>query len=195
MTASPYGQVIWAATLTVEEKTVSGTGTFFGFSLLNDRGSLEPYAFTHDGETRNPTVLQYLEGSTLRFVSNGGLGSGDFNLYLDGDPFLIENPGAGSTFSFSDHGLTWTDGQEVEVRLTVSRPATGAPAITGTPQVGELLTADISAIMDEDGLPANDQIEYQWISNDGTDDSDIDGATDSTIGRCKPTRARRSRCG
>ena len=86
----------------------------------------------------------------------------------------------GTAFIFSDHGLTWTDEQEVEVRLTVNRPATGAPAITGKPEVGETLTAGISGIMDEDGLPAAAQFAYQWISNDGTDDNDIDGATDST---------------
>ena len=108
------------------------------------------------------------------------MGSEDFNLYLDGAPFLIESPGTDTFLTFSDHGLTWTDEQEVEVRLTVNRPATGAPAITGKPEVGETLTAGISGIMDEDGLPAAAQFAYQWISNDGTDDSDIDGATDST---------------
>ena len=46
--------------------------------------------------------------------------------------------------------------------------------------MGETLTAGISGIMDEDGVPAADQFAYQWISDDGTDDSDIDGATDST---------------
>ena len=55
-------------------------------------------------------------------------------------------------------------------------PATGKPTISGTPQVNQTLTADISSIMDADGLPAAGQFSYQWIS----DDSDIDGATDST---------------
>ena len=177
VTASTYGQVIWAATLTVEEETVAA-GTFFGFSLISDRGSLEPYTFTHDGNSTTVTALQYLEGGLLRFTLSGNLGSADFNLYLDGAPFLIEPPG--TAFEISDHGLTWTDEQEVEVRLTVNRPATGAPAITGKPEVGETLTADVSGIMDEDGVPAADQFAYQWISDDGTDDSDIDGATDST---------------
>ena len=179
VTASTYGQVIWAATLTVEEETVAA-GTFFGFSLISDRGSLEPYTFTHDGNSTFVSILQYLEGGLLRFTLSGNLGSADFNLYLDGAPFLIESPGTDTFLTFSDHGLTWTDEQEVEVRLTVNRPATGAPAITGKPEVGETLTAGISGIMDEDGLPAAAQFAYQWISNDGTDDSDIDGATDST---------------
>ncbi len=178
VTASTYGQVIWAATLTVEEETVAA-GTFFGYSIAG-RGSLEPNSFTHDRNARGSstvTGLQYLEGGSLRLDLNGNLGSEDFNLYLDGAPFLIESPGMVITLEFSDHGLTWTDGQEVEVRLTVNRPVTGAPVVTGTPEVGETLTADISAIMDEDGVPVADQ----WISNDGTGDSDISGATDPTF--------------
>ena len=39
VTASTYGQVIWAATLTVEEETVAA-GTFFGYSIAG-RGSLD----------------------------------------------------------------------------------------------------------------------------------------------------------
>ncbi len=174
VTASTYGQVIWAATLTVEEETVAA-GTFFGYSI-GGRGSLEPNAFTHDGNSPLVTSLQYLEGGTLQFIFNGDLGSEDFNLYLDGAPLLIESPGTANDIRFSDHGLSWTDEQEVEVGLTVNRPATGAPAITGKPEVGETLTAGISGIMDEDGLPVFGELTYQWIS----DDSDIDGATDST---------------
>ena len=46
--------------------------------------------------------------------------------------------------------------------------------------MNKTLTADVSGIMDADGLPADDQFSYQWIRSDGTDDSDISGATDST---------------
>ena len=55
-------------------------------------------------------------------------------------------------------------------------PAGGAPTISGTPRVGETLTADTTAINDEDGL-TNVSYEYQWIAG-GTD---IDGATGSTF--------------
>ena len=61
----------------------------------------------------------------------------------------------------------------------VNNPATGAPTVTGTAQVGETLTADTSAIADADGL-ANVSYSYEWIRNDGTSDTDITGATDST---------------
>ena len=58
-------------------------------------------------------------------------------------------------------------------------PATGQPAISGTPQVGQMLTADTSGIADEDGL-TNAVFSYQWISNEGSNDADIAGATGSS---------------
>ena len=54
-------------------------------------------------------------------------------------------------------------------------PATGAPAITGTAQVGETLTADTSGISDADGLTLA-TFAHQWIA--GT--ADIAGATGSS---------------
>ena len=49
---------------------------------------------------------------------------------------------------------------------------TGAPAISGTAQVGETLTAGTSGIADADGLD-NTTYRYQWLA----DDADITGAT------------------
>ena len=54
-------------------------------------------------------------------------------------------------------------------------PATGEPAVSGTPQVGEELTASTSGISDADGLD-DARFAYQWIRAD----SDIRGATGST---------------
>ena len=58
-------------------------------------------------------------------------------------------------------------------------PATGAPTITGTAQVGETLTAVTTGIMDETEGLDNVSYMYQWIRVDGTD-ADIAGATSST---------------
>ena len=58
-------------------------------------------------------------------------------------------------------------------------PATGAPTIRGTTQVGETLTADITGIADADGLSGETFI-YQWVSGDGTTDTDMENATGST---------------
>ena len=55
-------------------------------------------------------------------------------------------------------------------------PATGAPTIGGTAEVGETLTADTSGIADADGL-GSVQYEYQWLSSR---DTEIGGATSST---------------
>ena len=60
-------------------------------------------------------------------------------------------------------------------------PATGAPSITGTAGVGQVLTASTTGIADADGLPAN--FSYQWVrvDADGTSNPvDIPGATDAT---------------
>ena len=56
-----------------------------------------------------------------------------------------------------------------------NNPATGAPTISGTLQVGETLTAGTTDISDGDGL-GNAVFAYQWLA----DDSNISGATDST---------------
>ena len=58
-------------------------------------------------------------------------------------------------------------------------PATGAPTISGTAQVGETLTADTSGIADADGL-SGETFTYQWVSSDGTTDTDMENATGST---------------
>ena len=62
-----------------------------------------------------------------------------------------------------------------EVEAKPNTTATGMPNISGTPQVGETLTADTSDIDDEDGL-TNATYEYQWTAGG----SDISGATGSS---------------
>ena len=57
-------------------------------------------------------------------------------------------------------------------------PATGAPTITGTAQVGETLTASTTGIADANGLTTPNYT-YQWIRVDGTE-ADIASANSST---------------
>ena len=56
---------------------------------------------------------------------------------------------------------------------------TGLPVITGTAQVDETLTVDVSGIDDADGLD-NATFSYQWIRTEGGTDTDIAGETDQT---------------
>ena len=79
----------------------------------------------------------------------------------------------------ADNNETLTSAATAAVAARPNTPATGAPTISGTAQVDETLTADVSSINDVDGL-TNVSYSYQWIRNDGTDDADIGGQTGST---------------
>ena len=79
--------------------------------------------------------------------------------------------------SFTDDGgnAETLTSEGTEAVAAANTPATGAPAISGTAQVGETLTANTSGIADADGL-SNVQYEYQWLA----DDAEISGATNAT---------------
>ena len=76
-------------------------------------------------------------------------------------------------------GRTARSYRVVLARAAVNTAPAGLPEISGTPEVGETLTASVSAIEDADGLD-NATFAYQWLANDGTDDSEIAGATGAT---------------
>ena len=59
-------------------------------------------------------------------------------------------------------------------------PATGSITVAGTPEAGETLTASVSDIEDDNGIPEDVVYSYQWVRNDGDDKTDIDGATETT---------------
>ncbi len=84
--------------------------------------------------------------------------------------------------SFTDddgNAETLTSAATAAVAAGPNRPATGAPTISGTGQVGQVLTADTSGITDPDSL-TNVTYSYQWVRVDDGSDSDIAGATSST---------------
>ena len=75
-----------------------------------------------------------------------------------------------------DRGNTESLTTESALIVTAANsPATGAPTISGTAQVGETLTASTSGISDSDGLTSA-TFTYQWLA----DDAAISGATGST---------------
>ena len=79
----------------------------------------------------------------------------------------------------ADNQETLTSAATAAVAARPNSPATGLPTISGTPQAGQTLTANTTGISDADGLD-NVDYSYQWIRNDGTTDTDIQGATSST---------------
>ena len=85
--------------------------------------------------------------------------------------------------SFTDDASkaeTRTSAATAAVSAAPNTPATGAPTITGTAQVGQTLTAGTTAIVDADGLTSVSYT-YQWIrvATDNTE-TNISSATAST---------------
>ena len=81
----------------------------------------------------------------------------------------IQDEAGNPAASFSDQDV------ENNTPPPANTPATGAPTISGTAQVGKTLTAETSAIADADGLD-NVGYSYQWLANG----ADIAGATSSS---------------
>ena len=75
----------------------------------------------------------------------------------------------------TDHNCTYREEVGISCRTVVNQVPGGAPAITGTAQVGQTLTADTSSIVDGDG-PESPSFRYQWLA----DEAAIAGATGAT---------------
>ena len=122
---------------------------------------------------------------SYQWVSNNGTTDTDIT-GATGSTYTLVGADEGKTVkvrvSFTDDAEneeTLTSAATAAVAAKANSPATGAPTISGTAQVGETLAADTSGIADTDGL-SNATFSYQWVSNNGTTDTDITGATDST---------------
>ena len=135
---------------------------------------------------------QTLTADTANIVDQDGLTGVSYTYqWIAGGTDIDGATGSTYTLTSSEQGqtvqvrVTFTDDADNEETLTSeateavaaapNRDATGAPTISGTPQVDETLTASTSAINDQDGLTGVSYT-YQWIAG-GTD---IDGATGSS---------------
>ena len=117
------------------------------FQILRNRPEL--------GETEPLVLVKYHQSSA--------------NAYTDTD---VE---AGVLYVYHVKGMDYFGYTGEASQPAENNPASGAPTISGTAQVGETLTADTSGITDEDGLD-NVSFTYQWLA-DGTV---LSGATGST---------------
>ena len=127
---------------------------------------------------------------TYQWVANDGTADTDIQ-DATGSTYTLVSANEGKTIkvrvSFTDDAAneetltsTATEAVSFAVQQQIANsPATGAPAVTGTAQVGETLTADTTGIADDDGL-SGATFTYQWVANDGTADTDIQDATGST---------------
>ena len=179
-----YSCPIWSATL-----TVGRIGENYGYQrFLNPQaGSLIPDSFVLDGVTYTVGSIQTEADYLTAFGVDRELPVG-FTLDLDGARFESSDASFGSytyghVYTWLGRGMDWDVAEEVAVSLILrerveNTPQTGGPAICGTPQVGQTLTADTAGVSD-DGL-GNAVFEYQWVRSDGVTDTDIAGATGAT---------------
>ena len=143
------------------------------------------------GISGTPQVDQTLTASTSDIDDSDGLTNVSYSYqWTAGGSDINGATGSTHTLTYNEQGqtiqvrVTFTDDADNEETLTSeatvavaaapNREATGLPLINGTPQVGETLTADTSAIVDEDGL-TNVSYRYQWTAGG----SDIAEATGS----------------
>ena len=139
-----------------------------------------------------PQVDQTLTTSTSDIDDSDGLTNVSYRYqWTAGGSDINGATGSSHTLTYSEQGqtiqvrVTFTDDADNEEILTSvateavaaapNREATGAPTISGTPQVDQTLTADTANIADQDGL-SGVSYTYQWIAGG----SDIDGATGSS---------------
>ena len=139
-------------------------------------------------------VGETLTADTSGIADADGLTNATYSYqWLADDAEIAGATGSTYTLADTDEGkaikvqVSFTDGEGNEETLTSAAtgavaaaptpnsPATGAPTISGTAQVGEALTANTSGVADADGL-SNVQYEHQWLA----DDADISGATNAT---------------
>ena len=175
---------IWTGAVTVGNDP-NGSGAT-GYSVFpSGMGSITSPRFRLDDTTNTVTVVAYSEAG-LHLGLQYEL-STSFTLHVGADTFRSEQASmqeGTSAFihTWSDHGLNWTEGDELLVVLLEvfeNTAATGAPTISGTALVGQTLTASTAGIADTDGLDNVSYI-YQWIRSDGSSDADIQGATGSS---------------
>ena len=114
-----------------------------------------------DGLTNAAFSYQWLANDT-------GISGATVNTYTLSDDDVGRN--IKIRVSFTDDGdndETLTSAATATVEARPNAPATGAPTITGTAQVGETLTANTSGITDSDGTD-NATFAYQWLADDIT---------------------------
>ena len=118
--------------------------------------------------TANQSVTRdQLAAGSLVYTPRADNSGSDYTDFL----FLVSGSSEESSFAYK---------MTIDV-TAVNDPATGAPTISGTPEVGETLTASTASIADPDGLTGS--FTYQWlqVDSDGTSNpTNIMGATSNT---------------
>ena len=181
---------IWTSTMTVEARTLIDVIEGYGFSEFGE-GELALKEF--DIGSNNYTIDAILVGlrGRLVFSLDGNTGSltatetAALRLHVCDEDYDFSTATTVSadisTFNWTT-SLDWSppvESRTVYLSLPANNVATGEPAISGTAQAGQELTADASPIMDADGLTSV-SFTYQWVRVDADGMSNPADITDAT---------------
>ncbi len=168
--------IVWSADMLVVEYTAVSIGAASADLFSNIGGA---------GNLQIKSLWSHVPDKDLRLAFTDTFDDAEDHSIIVGD-ITLEFPAGSSgeqSFKWTNVDLDWTDGETIAVSIVPTTPAeptpnttaTGEPTISGTPQVGERLTADTSAISDTDGLDSV-SYNYQWLAAD----ANIQHATGST---------------
>ena len=190
----PYSStftVVGSTTAVDARDNTSTTGTGVPIYWLNGNKVADNYADFYDGTWDDETNLKGRDGNTnaSSLVWTGSTDSGVEELPGSNSKALGTSSinvgqlnGMGGPIDSGNHtpsssALPYYALSQI---FTVGNtPATGAPTVSGTPNVGEELTASTTAIEDDNGLTTPNYT-YQWVRVDEAGETDITDATNST---------------
>ena len=179
---------IWTSTVDVEANRIGGVLFGYGFSLF--AGSLADNTFfvgankyTVDGITvsvessSDGDLVFSLSIDDLRSAQKAALKLHVCDTGYDFADASYDNVKLSYTWE-ADLDWSMENIRTVYLSLPANNVATGEPAITGTAQVGQELTATTGTIADDDGLPSS--FTYQWVRVDADGTSNEEDITDET---------------
>ena len=145
---------------------------------------------TWDAHTQTTkTLLNYRVAWTPNGEGFKSADQTDWNTHTTGTEHTVTGLDAGEAYQVKvrtkyegRQGSRWSDvvaGQAAAPAAPTNSAATGQPAITGTAEVGETLTAATSGIADGNGT-TNAVFTFQWMRSASGSDNDITNATGST---------------
>ena len=168
-----------------------------GYVPSSSLGSLGDDKFSHAGTDHMVTAINWnrttasgIVSNTLALETGAELPDGTV-LTLNGTALTVGADSETTTVGRERWNLgtlgidfDWVTDTKVTTSLNFpNTPATGEPGFTGTPQVGETLTATLGGMADTDGLPTTTfptGYTFQWVLVDGVTETDIASATSQT---------------
>ena len=181
---------IWTGALSVG--TIAQIGIIFAHGYAEAVGDLDDKDFPIGSNTHEIDAVSVFalgdDAGLLRFsLKHANLTAAEkaaLRLHVCNAAFdfsAAPSPDSDHTYQWANSGLDWSQGfssRTLYLGLPANNPATGKPVISGTAEVGQMLTAVTSSIADADGLPSS--LAYQWVRVDAGVETDISGATSST---------------